>query len=230
MTFLDLQNDAIAYLGRPASEVRDLVKRELNASVKYCLMQHAFKYAESLAQITYPANTLYVELASACDSEICALISLQLLPNSSATDGYLLDLVDFASLQARKSRWQETSTVTPDYPTSEQVETFRTYLTAYSGPSVAFLADVGFGLYPTPTVPVYLQAHFSRWLPDLVNDTDTNFLVKFGRDFLIDRTVRRCLFYVKADNRLEAAVMQERQSWDALLAWDKQVRSGSILG
>lgn len=216
MNFLALQNHILAYIHRPASEMRERVITEINLAKRSIERLHEFKYAERLVRIVYPANTLTLTLTGACEGSLRNLLSAQLLANADATNGQVLKTVTYNSLIQEKLKFEF-----GQHPNAE-----RTYAEAINSHSAykLFLMSNAIGLYPTPTSDVNLLLNLSIWLPDLAEDEDTNFFLEFAEDLMIDKTLDRLSVFLKDDARLSVTKAQIAEGLEALFQWDSQIR------
>lgn len=64
-----------------------------------------------------------------------------------------------------------------------------------------------------------------KWLPRLVKPTDTNFLLLYGFDYLMYRTVMELNFFIKEDERFNVTAGMLRDSWQSLINWDTSLVS-----
>ena len=80
------------------------------------------------------------------------------------------------------------------------------------------------GLYPTPTADTNLLLHLHIWLPELVEPTDTNFLLNYATDLILMRAVKRMCIYLKEDNRMPYAQAEFDEGYKSLLDWDSTIK------
>ena len=75
--------------------------------------------------------------------------------------------------------------------------------------------------YPQATVlPERVNFDAIIYQPRFTLDTDTNFLLQHGYDYLLYRSIVELNFLLKEDDRFEINVALVRESWDALVDWD----------
>lgn len=225
MNFKEAYETVQSYVNRKDNLA--VVKAEINSAVRYATQAHQFKYAEGLTRVNYPANELYVDINNLCGGRVMQLLSVQALPNPEAIEGTPLRIRSYDMIQADRlyARNEE------PMPIEDYHEYESSYISRVSRrhSHYVFLADSGMGLYPSPSEDKCLLINYSKELPLLVNDSDTNFLLKYGRDFVIDRAVARLSLYLQKDNRLEALSGVVAGGWAELIEWDRRVRLTSDL-
>lgn len=217
ITFLDAQTALLDYVNRPSSEMATQAKREINNALYWVQRQHEFKYSERLINVLYSANTLLLELASACDGFPRNWLSFQLLANSTDTSGQLLATTSYNQIQQERAEYQKKFG-------SPNTEHTHQEFTSDVHNSRIFLCDKSFGLYPTPTSDVSLLVNLHVFLPRLVADTDTNFLLELGFDFILDKALSRMNMYLKEDARVPVSEEQMAKDFESLIQWDSQIR------
>jgi hypothetical protein len=152
---------------------------------------HKFKFSERLVEITYPANTLQLELTGACEGTPRDFISIQQLSGTQKF-GSKLKLLTYLDVVNRRGTYANRYQA----DTAESVVTHSTFVNEIRGYD-AFLVNNALGLYPTPTVDINLLVNLHIWLPELAEDEDTNFFSEFAYDLVVDMTVDRMNFYLK---------------------------------
>ena len=217
ITLLDAQTALLDYVNRPASEMAAQAKREINNALSWVQRQHEFKYTERLISVLYPANTLTMELTGACEGYPRNWLSFQELATASDTSGQLLELTSYAQIQAERGKFQRRFG-SPDAEHSHQEFTSDVHARR------VFLSDKGFGLYPTPVADVTLLINLHVILPRLSEDTDTNFLLDFGFDFIIDKALSRMNMFMKEDVHVPVSEEQMAKDFESLIQWDSQIR------
>ena len=217
ITLLDAQNALLDYVNRPSSELAAQAKREINNALYWVQRQHEFKYTERLISVTYPANTLQLELTGACEGTPRNWLNVQLLGKSGATTGTLLSFLSYNDLQQERLTFQKSW---------NQVDNEACHSTFVNSNHLykCFLISTALGLYPTPSTDVELLVNMHVFLPRLVEDTDTNFLLEVGFDFVIDLALSRMNMYMKEDARVPVSDSALSKSLEALFQWDSQIR------
>ena len=217
ITFLDAQTALLDYVNRPSSEMATQAKREINNALYWVQRQHEFKYSERLINVLYPAGTLMLELNSACDGIPRNWLSFQELAVQTDVQGQLLELTSYAQVQAERVKFQRNfGNPVAEYSHQEFTTDVHTRR--------VFLCDKSFGLYPNPSADVYLLINLHVFLPRLVNDTDTNFLLEFGFDFIIDKALSRLNMFMKEDVHVPVSEEQMAKDFESFIQWDSQIR------
>lgn len=68
--------------------------------------------------------------------------------------------------------------------------------------------------------PYWLHLFAIRWLPRLLRDTDTNFIMEYGTDFILYKAVELLNFHVKEDERFGITTRLLNDSFNSLIQWD----------
>lgn len=76
-----------------------------------------------------------------------------------------------------------------------------------------------------PTLPYTLWFEAVKWLPRLVNDLDTNFLLVYGFDFLMYRSIIELNFFIKEDERFQVNAKILDDAWSSFIQWDSSLVS-----
>jgi hypothetical protein len=222
-TFATAVTRLLRIINRPSTEA-DIVlncKDALNDAVKEIQRDHAFAYTESLAKVTIPANTLYVEIGTICDGKIRDYMSAQQI-TSDGFQGKPLSFVTYNQLQ--KDRWNHyrRNFTTQDERFVES-QAGRTIEDSFRTDMKVFIANQHIGVYPLQATDVQLLLNFHLWLPELLNDDDTNFLLDYAYDAVILLALRKLSYYQKTDSRINidnaslVAVMESLKQWDGQL-------------
>lgn len=219
MNFLALQDKILGFLHRPASEMRTIVKDEINAVLLHTQRLHEFKFSERLVEIAYPANTQMVRLTGACEGTPRNILNIQLLSSVGASYGQPLKIRTFNSLIQRRLKYEKLNSNSSDGPYNPHDN-----FVANARNFDAFLINDAVGLYPTPSENKALAVNLYIWLPALVDDEDTNFFTELAYDYVIDSTLSRLHLYLKDDARSEELDKRIATSFEALRLWDSQVR------
>lgn len=79
---------------------------------------------------------------------------------------------------------------------------------------------------PTPTeTPYNLYFYAVKWLPRLVKDSDTNFLLEYGFDFIMYRSILELNFFIKEEERFQVSQAMVQEAWNTLVGWDASLIS-----
>ena len=91
-------------------------------------------------------------------------------------------------------------------------------------PAVIHSAD-SVVLSPTPNDQYFLYFEAVKWLPPLVADSDTNFIMTYGYDYMLYSSLQELNFYIKEDQRFEINTMLLRKAEEGLMQWDMSLLS-----
>lgn len=232
-TFGDLITDVLDIINRPASESRARVAREINNTISGMQRRYVFKYTERLVGFQYPANEFTIKLDPVLEGKARNYISLQL--NNSITDnpGYAarqingkpLRLMTYGKLMREIHAYQRKNAVDEF---ADQIlddpRTLNTFVARTHG-FFGFLLKDELGLFPTPGNAVNLMLGLNIWLPPLVNDSDTNFLLDFCYDYIMADALTRLNMSLKIDSRYSFTKDQMNTLWDSVVAWDASIEN-----
>lgn len=227
-TFLQIQDEVLDYVNRPAAEMRTQVKREINKALVQIQREHKFKYAERLCRITYPANELTVELLPACDGRVRDYISIQTAIGNEDF-GRPVHFLSYNEVIQARFRNQRTKSI----GIPEVLEDGTLQVSRQNHPDFvsrihqfyAFRLKNQIGLYPTPASNINVLVNFHTWLPPLDGDDNTDFLTDYCEDLVVYQSVLNMLAYMKNDNRLGFFDKLVEKAWSSAKNWDGEVDS-----
>lgn len=78
---------------------------------------------------------------------------------------------------------------------------------------------------PRPEGEHTLYFYAIKWMPRLVKEQDTNFLLDYGFDFIMYRSIIELNFFIKEDERFQVSSTMVADSWNSLIAWDASLIS-----
>lgn len=78
---------------------------------------------------------------------------------------------------------------------------------------------------PRPEGAYKLWFEAVKWIPPLVNESDTNFLLEYGFDFMLYRSLKELNFYLKEDQRFQINNNLLTEAEMGLLQWDDSLLS-----
>lgn len=74
---------------------------------------------------------------------------------------------------------------------------------------------------PKPTEEDYTLFFYAvKMLPKLEKDSDTNFLLEYGFDYLMYRSIMELNFFIREDERFPVTAGMVRDAWQSLVNWD----------
>jgi hypothetical protein len=82
-------------------------------------------------------------------------------------------------------------------------------------------------VYHTPLLaePYDLFFYAVKWMPRLVKEQDTNFLLDYGFDYIMYRAIVELNFFIKEDERFQVNTSMVADAWNSLLTWDASLIS-----
>lgn len=227
MIFADLYTDLLETINRPASDGLVPVKREINKTLMQLQRRTQFKYAERLVRFTYPAGADMINLVDVCDGLPRDFISLQQLSKPDAAAGQHIDFMSYGYLYNQRRNWNRTQT-TPDLeyapirsPALDESTHGEWVGNVHS--HYAFVLNKQIGLYPRPTTDVHLLLNLHIWLPQLVHDVDTNFLLDYCYDCVHVLSLRKLQLFYKVDSRWKVSDAEVQEAWADVQAWNGTV-------
>lgn len=218
-------------VARPMSETTVLAraKLEINNAIRILQRRHAFRYSERLIELTYPANSVKINLTSVCDGTLRDLLSVQAFVDGSSRNGLLLKYKTYDQIMRERANYQqrrpdsdfETESLVTGNTHADYVMRNHRYYVFATGPHL--------GLYPTPTLDVNLSLNLHVWFPDLVQPEDTNFFLDYAFDVVMAMASGYMATYLRnselktmSSDDLAAAIL-------TLVTWDSQVHESSYV-
>jgi len=223
-TFIEAVEDFLDYINRPASEMEDVAKRELNMTLLWMQRVQRFNLAERVATILYPANTPMVNISAVCEGKIRNFNHCVLGGNAGVLTGRPLFFKTFDQITQEKFKFDRSRTLNDEDLAHGDDVSFSGRVSRELG-YYAFISGDKLGLYPTPTSDVTISVDVHIWLPPLVEDNDTNFLLDFCYDFVILKTLQRYNIYSKQESRNPISEAELSALWQGVKDWDGQVIS-----
>jgi len=231
-TFGTVITDLLDYVNRPRVELGPAAARAINNTVTVMQRRHMFKMSERLINITYPANSLTIDLADFGQGSLRDLLSIQLKrPDAQGIVGVPVVIKNYSELIAAADKYNRTNRAdefkeeafNEPYQLSTHIQRNRA--------CEAFIVGNQIGLYPTPTVDTQLNVNFHCWLPKLVDDSETNFLLEYCTDYVFTRALQTLQMSIKVDKRYQITAAESADLWETISQWDSQIRNspGSTL-
>jgi len=226
-TFEDIYTDVLDFVNRPASELLSRAKREVNNALYWIQRKHMFKMSERIFRTTYPANALTIDLTQVAEGTIRDYINVQMVSGTSSNHGVGLRISSYDALLRDRRKFQGLHENHDDALDELSVPPFDSHGATVSSINryEVFLAGYNkIGLYPTPTAAVELVFNCHIWLPKLVAQNDTNFLIVYGYDVVLMRAVTLMTHFMKEDRRIEQNELLFQEAMRTLFEWDSTVR------
>jgi len=231
-TFQTAYERLMRTVNRPLTETDVLLaaKDAINDAVMFLQRNHAYNYTERLTTLTYPVNTLQVDLGEICTGTLRDILSVQQLSSAGIVQGKPLKIMRYDQLQAIRGHYERTHTANAPFDISLDSMSLSGWNIedAFRQDLVAFLVGQNLGLYPRPTsAAVELLVNCHIWLPELVADADTNFFLTYALDVVMMLALKSMHIYMKLDSRFAVSEQQVADSLAGLIAWDAQVMENS---
>ncbi len=229
-TFQDIYTDLLDYVNRPASELLVQAKREVNLALLWMQRKHKFNLSERLITVTYPANTLLINITEACEGRPRDYLNFQLLSSADAQSGTFIPAKSFDAVMQERFKYQRSKSPREgefrDVVNPPDDQTYYNHLRSYGDGFVFFSGD-RVGLYTNPTTDRYLMINLHVWLAPLEENDDTNFLLQNCYDYVLLRAVKRMNIFLKDEGRNQITKEELDDSWDSCLQWDSEVMSAT---
>lgn len=224
-TFGTAITDLLDYVNRPRAELGPAAARAINNTISLVQRRHRFKMSERLINMTYPAQELSVDMTDAGQGIPRDYMSVAIIrPDAAGVVGIPLVIRNYSELIAQADKYNRTNRAdefkeeafNEPYQLSTHIQRNRAY--------EAFLVGNRLGLYPTPQNDVNLNVHFHVWLPKLIEDDDTNFLLEFCGDYVFTRALQTLQLSLKVDKRYPVTQAELAELWETISQWDSQIR------
>jgi len=222
--FLSAYTRLMRTVNRPLTEVDVLAeaKAAINDAVIYLQRDHAFSHTESLAQFTYPANELYVDLGEVCAGLLRDVVSLQQARTSDEIQGKPIKIMTYSQLQTRRRKLERSRNTDNSQIYDEQQIGF-TIEDSFRPDLIAFIMGNKIGLYPKPTTAKEMLIHLHIWIVPMANSTDTNFFLDYAADVVHMLALKKLMFALKLDSSYPYKDEEVKSYLAGLAAWDSQI-------
>jgi hypothetical protein len=219
----------MAMVNRPLSETAVLTraKLEVNNAIRIIQRRHAFTMTERIFDVTYPANTTLVDFGAVCSGKLRDLFSVQALGNDAAK-GTVLKYKSFTKVTQERFAFQQSQ---PDNVLDLQADVERELGDFVRNVHKYYVFRMGesFGLFPVPKVAVPLRVHCHIWLPDLSNNADTNFLLDFALDTVLDLACTRMATFLRNPDLKVMSDEDFAKAMATLISWDSQLTESTYV-
>src|SRR3990172_6021804 len=163
--FVDIYTDVLDYINRPASEMLARAKREVNNAMYFLQRKHMFKMAERTFRVTYPANTLTVDITQAAEGTIRDYINVQLLSGPTAISGVPIYIKSYNEVLKEREQFQGKHEYHDDIeqPSVPEYDSHAEYTRNTNRYHLFLSGQNKVGLYPTPGQETYLLFNCIFW-------------------------------------------------------------------
>jgi hypothetical protein len=227
MTYKEAYEFLLTFVDRPNSApFVAAAKQAVNHAMRWAQRTRDFNYLERWVGIVYPKNKPFIEFTELCGGSIKNFKHIMLVqdhtkdvwghPLRRSHVGSILREMEGESL--RTSR--EFRLV---YPNSVPPRHHRDWV---DYPVTAFITAEKFGIYPVPTDDMELSLIYTAWMPTLVADEDTNFLLEKGWDYVSYRALVFFNAFLKEDARIDVSSALLNDTWRSLVLWDESLSGG----
>jgi hypothetical protein len=223
MYLLELRTSILGYINRPSSEMASQVNSTINLVLRNLQRGYQFQVCETLVKMTYPGGKYFVNPSLEGVTEtIRNIISVGVITNSDKTQFMPAKPKSFTEIVSDLNANRNVSEAMTDNSTIiSNLENLRRLV---SNVSFAYFGNK-LVLYPTPSANVELLLHCSVFFPALSADTDSNALTDAASDYIIVAALRLLHIYMKVDVRYAITDAEVKQTYDSLLAWDRDLRT-----
>lgn len=225
-TFQQAYTRLMRTVNRPLTDTDVLqgAKDAINDALMFLQRNHAYRYAQDVANIAYAANTFAVDVAAS--NSVRDIISVQELSASGTVQGKPLKVISYTQLQAMRAKYERAHTTVEPYTASETVSSW-TIEDAFRTDRIAFMLGKQLGIYPQPTEALTLRVAFNTWYEALSGDSDTHFLLDYAEDVVQLIALKKMSFYIKTDSRFQVQDAEVQQLLAGLITWDSQLHENS---
>lgn len=232
--FSSLKTAVAAYLQRDTTTFVvgsfDMLQLACNNAKNYCQRSVDLEFARQFAQVTSVslANGGLLTDATLFGSATTLVIKSieRAFVNTSADGQFPIDIISRDAYTRRLQR------------RFANVRTIEQAAEVYSGVRSTNLVLVQYGqrfyVYPASsnvfggasTIDVFFDV--IEWLPDMVNNSDTNFLLDYCFDFLMYRSIYELNFFLKEDQRVGISSALLDDVWKNVINWNKTIVGNTV--
>lgn len=216
-----IRNKALTFVKRPLDDTSwiEITNDIINEAVR--VLQQKIPDCNALETIDntviYPANTESINLLDINLKDVNKIISVQRLFKSGDYTGKPLVVLDYTSL-TQKMLYFEKKEIPVSFE-NEEFNSFKSYISDVEG-SIAYLLGTKLGLYPTPSQDILLAVHYTKYLPDLINETDTNVLLQNCSEYIFYYCLRQLNVLLSEADRISISSSLLQDSLDSAISWN----------
>lgn len=228
-TYQTAYEAVMAAVNRPLTEapVLNRAKLEINNAIRILQRRHAFTLTERIFDVTYPANATLVDFSTVCEGSLRDLFSVQIY-GSDVNKAVVLKYKSFSKITTERFSYQQSQ---PDNVLDLQADVERElgdYVRNVHKHYV-FRAGPSFGLFPVPKLAVNIRVHCHIWLPDLVDNDDSNFFLDHAFDVVTDLAVTRMATFLRNPDLKVMSDEDFAKAVATLVSWDSQLSESSYV-
>ena len=170
--------------------------------------------------VVYPANTQTLDLKTLEGLDINKIISVQRLYKAGEYTGKPLLVMDYSTLKQNMLNFeQKTAPVTFE---NEEFNSYKSYISDTQG-LVVYLLATDLGLYPVPSQDVLLAVHYTRYLPELVDNIDTNVLLENCPEYVFYYCLRQLNMLLSESSRISVSDSLLQEALSDARAWNSSL-------
>ncbi len=195
-----------------------IAKQAVQLAVLNAQRSYNFNLASDFGGFLYPAGEAIVDVSAVSSLRIKAVRSVMLVDDYQTS--FWGDPIKMSSVSKIVSRLDVTKgnreyrVLDPNKKKSDDL-TF-------------FMVNNRVGIWPVPDDDLHLSLYHVKWLPPLDADTDTNFMLVEGFDYVVYKALEFFNSYLKEDARVSISNALMRSTWNSLVAFDSLQEHGSF--
>lgn len=220
-----MQRDKSLFSSPPSGAQVDVLAAAINQSKNWAQKMRRFEYTKSVADLTINKTT-GGDLANAVLHGTATAVPVRSIERAyvpSTDNANVIYPIDIVSREEHIRRVQrEVERIDPyyrqgDYPLPSLYCNFA----LHQHGKILYIYPWDDTLLGTSNVKATLDIYI--WYPDYVDDTDEDFFLIEGLDWMLYKTVFHLNAYLKDDQRLPVNAEIIKDAWDAFVAWDETI-------
>lgn len=233
MTLAQFRSCVAAYMQRSEStfvyDGVNLLTQAANMARQYVERTRNFEMCKTSAQITSVDITNGALLSSmvlrgTVTPVVAKSISAAFLGFSTSTGEFPIEMMTREAHIARLSR-QYDRMVTRNPQQNSPAEMMGFFSLVRHGDYI-YIHPGDITALGSQTVTVYFD--IVKWLPEYVADSDTDFLLTYGRDYMLFKTIQMLNFMIKEDQRVPVSTAMLQEAYNSIVSWDSTMITNSV--
>lgn len=229
-TFIEAKEELLEFAKRPSDTTWGAVAgRAINEAI--VKLQRIIPNLHAITKVkggfTYTADSDQVSFTDIDEAtDLNKIISVE-KTTGNALVGIPIRCYTYNQLSLERASFYEDRIPNPtfqDYDTHERyVEKVFQYFAVVLGTDLM--------LYPKPSVDIALALHYTPWLKPLVNDTDTNVILKYCWDYVLYASLLKLNVLLSESDRIEvnaaalSYALREVRTWDSSMEYSNPIDS-----
>lgn len=177
--------------------------------------------------IIYPNDIFSSNIIKLTGKYVNKIISVDRLPSQSnpivPTSGDLkgkpLIVMTYKSLQQKKLDFEQLRVPHDFDSTIQQYSSYANYISQTQG-FVVFLMGNSIGLFPSPTIEIYLAVHYTEYTADLEEDSETNEILKNCYEYILYHSLRSLNVLLSESDRISISSSLLQEALDQAVSWN----------